>query len=74
MFDQYGFEITKEGNTYTRQGVVIVSESDEQALNTFNAMLPDGYTPPLEEPQQQTPDEVLDQIKALMEQYKDLIS
>jgi len=67
--DNYSTDIEVYSNgTYKRQGVTIVAESDEKALSTFNAMLPDGYVSPVQEEVKPSNDEILEKIKALMAQ------
>lgn len=47
MIDIYGYEITYNGDgSYTRTGVTVQQPTIEAALNTFNGMIPDGWTPP----------------------------
>jgi hypothetical protein len=50
LTDSFGTTITKAGNVYTRGGVSVNAPSDAVALNTFNAMAPDGWVPPSRPP------------------------
>jgi hypothetical protein len=56
MQDIYGRTITADGNTYTAGGTTVQAASDAAALSTFNAMAPDGWTPPA--PPVQVPPEI----------------
>lgn len=51
MADRFGREISKsvnEDGTYTYQvpGISVIAESDERALETLNAMAPEGWVEP----------------------------
>lgn len=46
LTDIYGQTIAKTGNTYTRGGVKVVATSDAKAVEAFNGMAPEGWTPP----------------------------
>ena len=62
MIDKYGREITSDGQgNYTTGGMTITALSDEQALNTFAGMAPEGWGAPTAN------DIILAQIAALEE-------
>ena len=58
--DKYGREIISDGSgNYTGSGMTFTCDSDEQAINSFNAMAPEGWFDP-------TPDDIISQqIQAL---------
>lgn len=49
LTDRFGRTITKEGNTYSTEGISVNAVDDYQALNTFNAMAPEDWEEPVEE-------------------------
>ena len=43
MMDRFGREISTSGTHYSCEGIEVEAHSDVQALNTFNAMAPEGW-------------------------------
>lgn len=43
MIDRFGREIVFDGEKYICGGIEIFTIDADQALNTFNAMAPDGW-------------------------------
>ena len=50
FIDRFGREIADNGDgTFTAGGITITQATAAEALNTFNAMAPEDWTPPEDE-------------------------